>query len=168
VISHFVARRFQPDSLYSGWLHRRGEHLEHGTDLSVLRSLRVRDAFEPTMVTFGPDWSVAAMLNQQGQSSQTAFPVVDAGGVLLGVVTAGQLSEVARNPSLDPILIAADLAGPTDTETPTDALFEATRRMGVRGTSSLPVIEPGTERLLGTVTMGHILSRDHRELNRAG
>jgi CIC family chloride channel protein len=23
VISHFVARRFQPDSLYSGWLHRR-------------------------------------------------------------------------------------------------------------------------------------------------
>jgi len=29
VVTHFVARRLEPDSLYSGWLRRRGESLEH-------------------------------------------------------------------------------------------------------------------------------------------
>ena len=44
VISHYVARRLEPDSLYSGWLRRRGENLEHGTDRDVLNSLTVADA----------------------------------------------------------------------------------------------------------------------------
>ncbi len=36
VVSHVVARRLEPDSLYSGWLRRRGERIEHGTDRDVL------------------------------------------------------------------------------------------------------------------------------------
>ena len=46
VISYLVARRIEPDSLYSGWLRRRGEHIEHGTDETALASLRVRDAYD--------------------------------------------------------------------------------------------------------------------------
>ena len=34
-MSHFVARRLERDSLYSGWLRRQGEHIVHGTDRLV-------------------------------------------------------------------------------------------------------------------------------------
>ena len=46
VIANLVARRLEPDSLYSGWLRRRGERLQHGADRDVLAGLRVADAFD--------------------------------------------------------------------------------------------------------------------------
>ena len=36
VVCHVVARRLEPDNLYSGWLRRRGEDLAHGADQGVL------------------------------------------------------------------------------------------------------------------------------------
>ena len=44
VICHTVARRLEPDSLYSGWLRRRGERIEHGSDRALLADLTVREA----------------------------------------------------------------------------------------------------------------------------
>jgi CIC family chloride channel protein len=48
VIATVVARHVEPDSLYSGWLRRRGEHLEHGADRDVLVGLRVEDVYDRT------------------------------------------------------------------------------------------------------------------------
>ena len=46
VVAHTIARHWEPDSLYSGWLRRRGETIEHGADRDVLAGLQVRDAFD--------------------------------------------------------------------------------------------------------------------------
>ena len=55
VIANLVARRLEPDSLYSGWLRRRGERLQHGADRDVLAGLRVADAFDPAPAGRGRD-----------------------------------------------------------------------------------------------------------------
>jgi CIC family chloride channel protein len=169
VIAHFVARRLEPESLYSGWLRRQGEHLEHGRDQDVLRALRVRDAYERSPVVFRADQPADEMLDQLGPGDQATFPVVNRDGSLLGVVTTAQLGQIARDQHARlPVLVAADLAEPTETITLADDLLEAIRRLGVRGTPALPVVEAGTTRLIGLVSRSHILTVYERTLSGAG
>jgi CIC family chloride channel protein len=165
VICHHIARRLEPDSLYSGWLRRRGERIEHGTDRTLLTGLRVRDAYDRTPQVFAADAPVATLLQHLRPGEQTTFPVVDARHQLLGVVTTADLGQLARDrPELSAALAAVDLAGPTETVTLSDSLLEATRRLGVRGASALPVVEDGSLRLIGFISRSHILAAYERAL----
>jgi CBS domain-containing protein len=77
----------------------------------------------------------------------------------VGVVTAADLGNVAAGPPhLHPLIVAADIARPSETVTPSDSLFVAIRKMGVRGAGSLPVVERKSGRLLGMVSRSHVLS----------
>jgi chloride channel protein, CIC family len=165
VICHHIARRLEPDSLYSGWQRRRGERIEHGTDRTVLTDLRVRDGYERTPVLFRADAPLATLLPHLRPGVQTAFPVVARDGTLLGVVTMADLARLAQE-DLHPeaMLVAADVAEPTETVTPSDSLLEATRRLGVRGVSALPVIEERGRRLVGIIGRDHILAAYERAL----
>jgi len=163
VVTQVVARRLERDNLYSGWLRRRGEHLEHGADRDVLAGLHVRDVYQRDAVVVREDARVADLLDHLGHRDQTQFPVVDGDGAFTGVLTVGELGQVARaGHTLGAVLMAADVAQPADTLAPDDSLLEAIRRMGVRGEGSLPVVDPITGRLLGVVTRSQILARYER------
>jgi chloride channel protein, CIC family len=158
VITQLVARALSPDNLYTGWLRRRGEHLEHGADRDALSGLRVADALDADAVVAREATPVAALLDHIGHRHQTVFPVIDEDGVYLGVITTTDLGTVARSDhALDAVLLAADVAQPTETLAPGDSLLEAVRRMGVRGEGSLPVVDRATGRLAGVVSRSHIL-----------
>ena len=67
VIANLVARRLEPDSLYSGWLRRRGERLQHGADRDVLAGLRVADAFDPAPAVVGEHRAAGPAAGSPGQ-----------------------------------------------------------------------------------------------------
>ena len=159
VVCHVVARRLGPDNLYSGWLRRRGEDLAHGADQGVLSGFAVADAYDRDAVVVPEGAAVGGLLGHLGHRDQGVFPVVDDAGGLVGVLTAADLGVVAREDrTLDAVLVAADLAQPTETLAPGDSLREAVRRMGVRGVSALPVVDPASGRLLGVVHRGGVLA----------
>jgi CIC family chloride channel protein len=159
VVCHVVARRLEPDTLYSGWLRRRGEHLAHGADRDVLAGLTVADAYERDAVVVHEGEPVSGLLDHLGHRDQGVLPVVDDAGRLVGVLTTAELSAVARaDHALDDVLLAADVAQPAESVAPGDSLLRAVRRMGVRGAPALPVVDPGTGRLLGVVHRGGILA----------
>jgi chloride channel protein, CIC family len=165
VICHLIARRLAPDSLYSGWLRRRGERIEHGSDRAVLADLRVRDAFDRSPGTFPADAPLPSLLAHLRPGEQTTFPVVDRAGALLGVVTMADLARLAEEgDGAGNGRVAADLAGPIEAVTPSDSLLEAIRRMGVRGSPALPVVDAAGVRLLGLVSRSHILAAYERAL----
>jgi CIC family chloride channel protein len=168
VICHHIARRLEPDSLYSGWLRRRGERIEHGTDRALLTGLGVRDAYERAPQVFPADAPVATLLQHLRPGEQTTFPVVDVHRRLLGVVTMAELGQLARDRPDPAGLTAADMVGPTETVTLGDSLLEATRRLGVRGSSALPVVEEGSLRLTGLISRSHILAAYQRALSGHG
>jgi CIC family chloride channel protein len=158
VTSHVVSRKLVRDNLYSGWLRRRGEHLEHGTDRDVLAGMLVADACERDAVVVREDAPVAHLLDHLGHPDQSLFPVVDAAGSYVGALAAAELGQVARaGHALDAVLVAADVAQPWEVLAPDDSLLDAVRRMGVRGSASLPVVDPATGRLVGVVTRSRIL-----------
>ena len=159
VVCHVVARRIERDDLYSGWLRRRGEHLAHGADRDVLATRTVLDACDRDAIVVREDEPVSVVLPHLGHRDQGIFPVVDGEGRLVGALTAADLGAVAREGhALDQVLLAADLAQPTECVAPTDSLLVAVRRMGVRGVSALPVVDADTGRLLGVVHRGSILA----------
>ena len=158
VICYVVARRMEPDSLYSGWLRRRGERIEHGADRDVLTGLRVADAYETNPQVIGEAASVADILEHLGQSEQGYFPVIDDAHRLVGVITLADLGRLAKDyRDLNALLVAGDVARPSETVAPGDSMLDAIRKMGVRGAASLPVVDPATGRLLGLISRSHVL-----------
>lgn len=159
VIANLVARRIDPDSLYSGWLRRRGERLEHGTDRDVLAGLTVSDAFDPAPQVVSEQASLDLLLAHLGHGAYTDLPVVDEDRRLVGIITLADLGRLAgEREKLREGLMAFDVVTPAETVTPADTLLDAIRKMGVRGAPSIPVVDPRTSRLLGLVSRAHILA----------
>jgi CIC family chloride channel protein len=97
---------------------------------------------------------------------QEVFPIVDHAGVLLGVLTKSDLAEAARTGRvLDGLLLAADLMSASEVVGPRDSLFEAIRRMGIRGVGALPVVDSETGVVVGIVQRGGILDAYERAVN---
>jgi CIC family chloride channel protein len=165
VISYVVGHRLEPDSLYSGWLRRRGERIEHGTDETTLSSLRVRDAYDDRARIVREHEDVAQLLDHLGHGEQLVFPVVDADGRLCGAIDIAALGRVAKDyGNLSSLVLAIDLAHATETVTPNDTLLDATRRMGVRGVSAVPVVDSQTSRVLGLLSRHHVLAAYERSV----
>jgi CIC family chloride channel protein len=162
VVAHFVARRLEPDSLYSGWLRRRGERVDHGADHDVLAGLTVRDAFDPQPRTIAEAAPVEAVLGNLVHSDQSCFPVVDSTGRLTGVITVWELGRLATAAaSAGPLVIAADVAQPSEVVGPADSLRDAMRKMGVRGAAATPVVD-AAQRLVGLISRAHVVAAYER------
>jgi CIC family chloride channel protein len=157
-LSQLVARRFTPDTLYSGWLRRRGERLEHGRDRAALEGLRVRDVYAADAPVLGEGASVRDALDCFEHAAPSLVPIVDAERRLVGVVTAAEVSALARAPrAVDALLVMGDIAVPCEAVDATASLAVATARMGLRGLGALPVAEPVSGRIIGVVDRGHVL-----------
>jgi chloride channel protein, CIC family len=159
VIANLVARRLEPDSLYSGWLRRRGERLQHGADRDVLAGLRVADAFDPAPQVAGENAPLGQLLGHLGSGAFTDLPVVDEQRRLIGIIPIADLGRLAGEPrEKTSALVASQVTIPAETVAPGDSLLEAIRRMGVRGAPSIPVVDRATGHLLGLVSRAHVLA----------
>ncbi len=165
VVSHAVARRLERDSLYSGWLRRRGEHIEHGADRDVLAGLRVDDAYDRQPAVISGSTFAIQFLMHLGSGTQDVFPVVDDGNKLLGVLSVPDLARIAREDrERHQVLTAREAVRPSEALEPEDSLLEAMRRMGARGAGALPVVESGGDRLLGLLSRSDVLGLYERIL----
>ncbi len=165
VLAHAVARRFEGDSLYSGWLRRRGESIVQGADRDVLAGLLVRDAYEPSPRVISEAAPLPVLLEYLGAGDQPCFPVVDAAQRLVGVITVSALGRLAAEGNgAGPLIRAVDVAEPSEVVALGDSLYEAVRQMGVRGVGALPVVDPSSGRIFGLITRGHIVTAYDRRL----
>jgi len=165
VVAHAVARRFERDSLYSGWLRRRGETIAHGADRDVLAGLRVRDAYEPSPRIIEEGVALTALMHYLSYGDQPCFPVVDGDRRFLGVITLSELGRLATDArDAGQLIRASDIAEPSEVVGVTDSLYDAVRQMGVRGAAALPVVDRRTGAVVGLITRGHIVSAYERRL----
>jgi len=165
VLAYLVARQIEPDSLYSGWLRRRGEHLEQGADRDVLAGVRVGAAYDPNPQVIGEGARIAELLEQLDRVEQTDFPVIDDRRRLVGIISLSELVRLARDESrLGTLVLAGDVANPIEAVSPDDTLLDAIRKMGTRGSDSLPVVERRDGRLLGLITRAHVLTLYERSV----
>jgi CIC family chloride channel protein len=125
----------------------------------------VREAYNPEARTLAEREEVGLLLDNLGHDDQLVFPVVDSDGRLCGIIDLADMGRVARHyDNLAGIVLAIDLAHPSEAVTPNETLLDATRRMGVRGANALPVVDGPTGRVLGMLSRHHILAAYERSI----
>ena len=124
-------------------LHESPVHRE-AFSLHALKAVRVRDAMRNAKPhasfvkkTRAPDMLAAA----SDHAWQEVFPVVDAAGAIVGMVTSDALRVLASNPAAAAATIAADLMQPAPVVQPDDDLHDATRVLLGSGVRELPVVD---------------------------
>lgn len=141
VLSYVVARTLGGESIYTSTLAREGIRIRQGVDLSVLESVRVEEWVDrhPTVLREGD--RMEEVLGHLRDSPQTDFPVVDAGGRLVGVVSYQQMARALAERELADLLVAADLMQEeVETVSPGNTLHEAMRKLEVRDLNQIPVV----------------------------
>jgi CBS domain-containing protein len=151
-----IARRYEQDDLYSGWLRRRGIVLKRDSERQVLAKLTVRDACDMAPLVVREYERVDAVLPRVAFSGQPMFPVTDARGVLAGILPVGALARASRERDALPTLLVADLAEAIPAVTLDTPLDDVLRRMGARDLAALPVVEGPSGRLMGLITRAHL------------
>lgn len=91
---------FDPYSIYTRRLAKRGELLTHHKDKAVLTLLKVDNVIETDFKSVTPDMSLKGMVDVIATSSRNLFPVVDSEGKLKGVVLLDDIRNIMFRPDL--------------------------------------------------------------------
>ena len=155
-VASVVARRIEPDSLYSGYLRRRGEVVQkHGSD--VLSTLRIQGMVEPA-APLVHDAPLERVLSHVAASGDMDIPVVTATNVAVGMIRVNDIDRLTHEDRMaGRVILAIDLAVQTEVVLPQDLLFSAVQKMELSGVNTLPVIDAGSGELLGVVTRRRII-----------
>ncbi len=87
VSSYLTIIVFEPHSIYSMRLAKKGELITHHKDKAVLTLMKVENVVEKDFVVVHPDMDLGEMVKVISTSQRNIFPVTDHSGVLIGIVT---------------------------------------------------------------------------------
>ncbi|HUF28164.1 MAG TPA: chloride channel protein [Gemmatimonadaceae bacterium] len=166
VIAYLIARRYSAFGLYDGWLIKRGEHLAQGADRAIMDRIAASDALVADAPVVRDDAELSEIVAATAHTRHTTIPVLDERGLLAGVITyAGLREALLDRGELAPILLAADLAAPTEVVLPGESLRQALRKMNSRAIDALPVVESEDGLVyIGILTRADILAAYERVL----
>jgi len=167
VIAHAFTVLTLKRSILTEKVARRGYHLSREYAVDPLEILFARDVMRTKVAVLTASSSLReyqALANHR--QSQRLLPVVDAGGVLVGVVTRGDLrkrmeqeGEAALRRQL------CELVRPETVEAfPDEPLRSVVYRMAEKRVTRVPVVEPDTRKFLGLVALDDLLKARARHL----
>lgn len=99
-LSYMTIRMFEPYSIYTMRLAKKGELLTHQKDKAVLTLLRVDSVIERDFKTVHPEMNLKEVVDIIAQSNRNLFPVTDHEGVLKGVVLLDDIRNIMFRPDL--------------------------------------------------------------------
>jgi CIC family chloride channel protein len=86
VSAYLTIIAFEPHSIYSMRLAKKGELLTHHKDRTVLTLMTMDNIVEHDFVTVHPEMDLGQLIRSISQSHRNIFPVVETDGKLIGVV----------------------------------------------------------------------------------
>lgn len=166
VSSALLATRLKRESIYTMKLFRRGIDLQMGTEVSIMRSLRVKDVMKVDVDTIYRDMPLGEIRKLLLRSRSTFFPVIDRQGRLTGVIAFENLRSALFEEELEKVIIAEDLAiSHPVTVFPSDNLYDALHKMNLHDIARLPVVskfEP--DKLIGVLSRSDVLAAYDNEI----
>lgn len=153
VIGVMVARKLCKDSLDSMELSRQGIHLHDGQEESILSTIPVQDVMIKKMDTIPENMTFASFLEILSKSKTQYYPIIDAQGLLSGIVSFQDIREIMLEEGLEHLVVMKELAETNLIKLfPHDSLADAIKKFGVKDIETIPVVDPINDRkLLGVV-----------------
>ena len=85
---------FEPHSIYSMRLAKKGELLTHHKDKAVLTLMKVENVVEKDFVVVHPEIDLGELVKAISASRRNIFPVTDKSGILIGIVTLDDIRNI--------------------------------------------------------------------------
>ena len=162
-ISYGTIKIFEPYSIYTMRLAKRGELLTHEKDKAVLTLLKMDSVIERDFLEVRPEMSLKDMVDTISRSNRNLFPVVDDGGRLLGVVLLDDIRNIMFRPDLyRKMYVNKFMAIPPAKIEVGESMDKVMKIFDDTGAWNLPVVENG--RYIGFVSKSKIFNSYRRVL----
>lgn len=99
-LSFLTHKYFEPHTIYTKRLARRGELITHHKDKAVLTLMRLNKVIETDFMCIYPEQTLGELVNVIAKSKRNLFPVIDRNQKLLGVVVLDDIREIMFNNEL--------------------------------------------------------------------
>jgi len=163
-ISYATIRLFQPTSVYTYQLVKRGELFTHDQDKTALSLMEVRSLIETKFNMVKPDDTLGDLVKVISKSDRNIFPVLDDEKQFLGLVWVNDIREIVFKPELYDSTYVRDLMFmPSPTVSPEDSMEEVAHKFQHSTHYNLPVLDEG--KYLGFVSRANVFSK-YRKLIR--
>jgi len=155
IVSYFVVG---PNyTIYKSQVLRRSDSPAHLGEYTtpLLTKMRVADAMNPNAFSLGPDARVADAYRAILDKGYTGIPILGPSGQVLGIVTMSDLLRVAAEEGslpIDSVMTKNVVVAGSD-----ETLLDAVNKIVTNAVGQLPVVEPGSGRLVGMITMADVM-----------
>ncbi len=162
-ISFITTNYFEPHSIYTKRLAKRGELITHNKDRAVLTLLKLGKVIETDLKTIGPNNTLRDLVHIVSKSRRNIFPVVDEKGILLGIVLLDNIREVMFNPEMyDTTYVHELMVMPPTFVSSNEPMDSVMKKFEESGAWNLPVIDDDI--YVGFVSKSKIFSAYRRIL----
>jgi CIC family chloride channel protein len=101
ISSYMLIIAFEPHSIYSMRLAKKGELLTHHKDKAILTLLKINSVIETDFLPVRPEMTLGEIVKGAiARSPRSMFPVVDGNNVLLGLVLVDNIRNIMFRPEL--------------------------------------------------------------------
>ncbi|BDX38559.1 chloride channel protein [Tenuifilaceae bacterium CYCD] len=141
-ISFITIMYFEPHSIYTKGLAKKGELITHHKDKAVLTLLQVAHVVEKDFIVVSPDETLGNLVHKISRSKRNIFPVVTSENVFVGVVSLDDIrpimfdTEVYESVSVNELMIV-----PPEYITTKESMDSVMKKFENSGAWNLPVLD---------------------------
>ncbi|MBS4013451.1 MAG: chloride channel protein [Bacteroidetes bacterium] len=146
-LAYITVVYFQPHSLYTKNLAKKGHLITHHKDKAVLTLLSVDNVLETKFSNLNPDQSLGDLVKVISQSNRNIFPVLDSENTFLGMVSLDEVREIMFDREKYNEIKVSDLMNvPKLLVNIDDSMDTVMQKFKESGLWNLPVVENGKYR----------------------
>lgn len=162
-ISYVTIKAFEPYSIYTMRLAKKGELLTHHKDKAVLTLLKMDSVIENDFLSVNPEMNLKEMVEVISKSHRNLFPVVDNDNMLLGVVLLDDIRNIMFRPDLyKRMYVSRFMSMPPAKIEVGQSMDSVMKTFDDTGAWNLPVVENG--KYVGFVSKSKIFNSYRRVL----
>ena len=142
VSSYLTIMIFEPHSIYSMRLAQKGELVTHHKDKSVLTLMNIESVVETDFEQVHPENDLGEMVKVISKAKRNMFPVVDARGMLLGIVVLDDIRNIIfRQELYHRFTVGRFMVVPPARISMNDSMEEVMRKFDDTKAWNLPVVD---------------------------
>ncbi|MDA8325187.1 MAG: chloride channel protein [Nitrospiraceae bacterium] len=166
IIGTLVAKRLFSDSIDTVEITRKGIKIHMGREVAIMSSIKVKNVMRKDFITAPEDATLDKIINDMISKEKFYIPVVDAKGLMTGIVSFQDVRPVLLEEQVKEIVRAKQIA----TEEvivmyPDEDLNAAVERFSLKDIAEVPVVSrDNPQKVIGMLSRGDVISAYNKEV----
>ena len=162
-ISFAVVKYFEPHSMETKKLAKKGHIFTSDKDRNILSSLKTSKVIETGFQVIAPDATLRQLVDLVAHSNRNIFPVVTKEETLVGIILLDNIREIMfKQEQYDTILVKQLMRKPPATVSPDDDMNTVMKKFDETDAWNLPVIDEG--KYVGFISKSSIFTKYRENL----